>query len=281
MPVLDAEKTVLESITAMYDVCFQAEKKVADFILANPGLAVNANVSELANYSGVSDATVVRFCKHLGYEGYYQMRLLLARDIGRRTVFTDMVSQDETSVRGLFKSIADSAMAAAGATEEKVYLEAADIIRKCSMVHLVAAGNTTSLCKDLGPRLERTGIRCTYSTLAEHYMSHINLGSSSEVVLAISGTGTSKYVVKALELAKQKGMKSIAVTAYQYSPVSRIADLLLLSTPQGKRDNSMFRISRLSEMMVLEVLARILESTMENGNRTIMESEMFLSGTKF
>lgn len=43
----------------------------------------------------------------------------------------------------------------------------------------------------------------------------------------------------------------------------------------------MFRISRLSEMMVLEVLARILESTMENGNRTIMESEMFLSGTKF
>ena len=170
-------------------------------------------------------------------------------------------------------------MAAASATEEKVYLEAADIIRKCSMVHLVAAGNTTSLCKDLGPRLECTGIRCTYSTLAEHYMSHINLGSSSEVVLAISGT--SKYVVKALELAKQKGMKSIAVTAYQYSPVSRIADLLLLSTPQGKRDNSMFRISRLSEMMVLEVLARILESTMENGNRTIMESEMFLSGTKF
>ena len=56
---------------------------------------------------------------------------------------------------------------------------------------------------------------------------------SSEVVLAISGTGTSKYVVKALELAKQKGMKSIAVTAYQYSPVSRIADLLLLSPPRG------------------------------------------------
>ena len=117
MPVLDAEKTVLESITAMYDVCFQAEKKVADFILVNPGLAVNANVSELANYSGVSDATVVRFCKHLGYEGYYQMRLLLARDIGRRTVITDMVSQDETSVRGLFKSIAESALAAASATE--------------------------------------------------------------------------------------------------------------------------------------------------------------------
>ena len=48
-------------------------------------------------------------------------------------------------------------------------------------------------------------------------------------------TGFAGYaaMVKELELAKQKGMKSIAVTAYQYSPVSRIADLLLLSTPRG------------------------------------------------
>lgn len=280
MLVQNSDRTVLETITAMYDACFQAEKKVADFILANPGQAVNANVSELANNSGVSDATVVRFCKHLGYEGYYQMRLLLSRDMGRRSYLANTTSHDETSVRGLFQGIADATMATAGATEEAVYLEAAKVIRDCTMVHLVAAGNTTSLCKDMGPRLERIGIRCTYSTLAEHYMSHINLGSSSEVVLAISGTGTSKYVVKALELAKQKGMKSIAITAYQYSPISRIADLLLLSAPQGKRENSMFRVSRLSEMIVLEVLSRILESTVENGNRTIIESEMFLSETK-
>ena len=79
-----AQKNVLLRITEMYDKIFQAEKKVADFILKNPELAVNANVSELANYSGVSDATVIRLCKHLGYQGYYQMKICLSRDIGRR-----------------------------------------------------------------------------------------------------------------------------------------------------------------------------------------------------
>ena len=63
------QKNVLITITEKYDEIFKAEKKVADFILKNPEVAVNANVSELANYSGVSDATVIRLCKHLGYSG--------------------------------------------------------------------------------------------------------------------------------------------------------------------------------------------------------------------
>ena len=48
------QKNVLITITEKYDEIFKAEKKVADFILKNPEVAVNANVSELANYSGVS-----------------------------------------------------------------------------------------------------------------------------------------------------------------------------------------------------------------------------------
>lgn len=78
------QKNVLITITEKYDEIFKAEKKVADFILKNPEVAVNANVSELANYSGVSDATVIRLCKHLGYSGYYQMKICLSRDMGSR-----------------------------------------------------------------------------------------------------------------------------------------------------------------------------------------------------
>ena len=280
MAVQGTEKTVLEEITATYDDLFQAEKKVADYILANHEAAVNSNVSELANNSGVRDATVIRFCKHLGYEGYYQMRLLLSRDIGRRASALDSPDNAGTSVQSIFQHIADSALAAANATDEKVYRDAVELLRQCTMVHLVAMGNTTSLCQDMGPRLERMGIRCTYSILAEHYMHHIHLGSSTDVVLAISGSGSSKNVVKALNLAREKGMKSIAVTAFQYSPVSRLADYLLLSAPRGKSDTGLFRVSRLNEMMVLETLAIMLENSVISDDVDLVESEMFLSETK-
>ena len=62
-------KTVVEMIREKYNQIFMAERKVADFVLENPERAVNANVSELANLSGVSDATVIRFCKRIGISG--------------------------------------------------------------------------------------------------------------------------------------------------------------------------------------------------------------------
>ena len=75
--ILDRE--VLEVIKEQYDYIFSAERKVADFVLQNPQKAVDSNVSELAKQSGVSDATVVRMCHHIGYTGYYQFRISLAR----------------------------------------------------------------------------------------------------------------------------------------------------------------------------------------------------------
>ena len=61
------DKEVLEVIKEEYDKIFSAEKKVADFVLKYPQKAVESNVSELAKQSGVSDATVVRMCHHIGY----------------------------------------------------------------------------------------------------------------------------------------------------------------------------------------------------------------------
>ena len=77
------ENNVFETIRERYDSIFEAEKKVADYILEYPEKAVDYNVSELADVSGVSDATVIRMCKHIGYQGYYQLRLQLSRDIGK------------------------------------------------------------------------------------------------------------------------------------------------------------------------------------------------------
>ncbi|MEA4965542.1 MAG: MurR/RpiR family transcriptional regulator [Oscillospiraceae bacterium] len=280
MATNEVERTVLDTITGMYDKISQAEKKIAEFILKNTDDAVNSNVSELANHSGVSDATVIRFCKHLGYDGYYQMRLCLSRDMGRNETSYDFCDVTGATSHGLFKRIADSALAAAGTTDERVLKAVVDLILHCSMVHLVAAGNTSSLCMYFGPRLERLGIRCSYNSLPEQYLGHINLARENEIVLAISGSGTSRYVVKALELAGEKGMKTVAITEYQYSPVSRIADYLLLSASGNNSESPVSQTSRLGEMFILEVLYQMLEYTLSNLDVQITEPEMLLSESK-
>lgn len=247
--------TVIKTIKNNYDQIFLAEKKVADFILENPEKAVNANVSELASYSGVSDATVIRLCKHIGYEGYYQLRIELSRDLGRRQVNeADMGHTKADTVSGLFQAFSSNIIEIGKNLDQGKLLECANLIKTGRQVHLVAVGNTSPIAMYTGFRLGRLGIKCTYGSIPEYFMNHVNLADSEDVVIAVSRSGESRQVIQALELAKEKGLKIISITGFEHSPVSKLSDYFLLSNVFGQSFDYYKGYSRLNEIVVIDTL---------------------------
>lgn len=255
------EKTVIETIKENYSQIFLAEKKVADFILENPEVAVNANVSELANYSGVSDATVIRLCKHIGYDGYYQLKICLSRDLGRMQV-SDNELEDASGdkVSSLLYSFASDLISIGKNLDEKTMLECVDLIKTCKQVHIVAVGNTSPLTQYMGFRLGRLGVKCTYNMVPEYFMNHVNLADADDLIIAISQSGSSKQVVQAMELAREKGLKIIAITGHEYSPVSRLADHLLLTNADEQSFNYYKSYSRLRETAIIDALLHFVRN---------------------
>jgi RpiR family transcriptional regulator, carbohydrate utilization regulator len=254
--IMSEKKSVFETIKENYEQMFAAEKKVADFILQNPEKAVNANVSELANYSQVSDATIIRMCKHIGYQGYYQMRIYLSHDLGRKQADTGDMIMEETSgtLKELFSRIASNIFGISDYINIENLQACADLINSCNTVHLVAVGNTSPLIMDMGFRLGRLGIRATYNTISEYFFNHINLAKEGDIVIVVSHSGTSKQVVQAMELAKEKKLKIIAITGSEYSPVSNLADHLLLSKENKPLFEDYGKNSHLNEMAVIDAL---------------------------
>ena len=78
--------------------------------------------------------------------------------------------------------------------------------------HIVGVGNTVPVVLDLGFRLQRQGVCCTYSMLPEHFYNHIILGSDQDSLIAISRSGSSTQVIRAIEMAHKKGMKIVVIT---------------------------------------------------------------------
>lgn len=255
------DEPVREVIQANYDQIFAAEKKVADFILQNPEKAVNANVSELAIFCGVSDATVIRLCKHIGYQGYYQLKICLSRDLGRRQGSeANLKTIKDDTVRGLFASFAADMIDVGKNLDPEILLNCANLVIRCNVVHLVAVGNTSPLAQDLGFRLGRAGVKCTYNMVPEYFMNQVNLADPNDLVIAISQSGTSKQVVQAMELAKEKGLKIIAITGYRHSPVSSLADYLLLSGAENSSFDYSKNYSHLRETAVIDALLYFVTS---------------------
>lgn len=272
--------TVLENIRVNYADMFSAEKKVADCILNDPEKATMMNVSELANMSGVSDATVIRMCKHIGYQGYYQLKIKLSNDLGRNQMMniTDGVNKPN-SIKDIFQVLASNIILTANNLNMETVSTCIELMKKANTVHLIAAGNTSPITCDFGFRLGRFGIRSSYSMIPEYFMNHINLGNENDIILAISRSGSSKQVVQGLELAKEKKMKIIAITGHEFSPVSRLADYLLLI----KEENPLFvdykPESHIYEAAIIDVLLYAIANGDEFSTK-VDDVEMLLSEYK-
>lgn len=205
-----------------------AEKKIADLILAEPALVVDANVSETAFHSGVSEATIIRFCKHLGYSGFYQMKLQLSHDIGRqqRAISTD--SESNQLQRSLNHMGARIQGIAGQLALEDVKLCAA-AISNCSMVHVIGTGQSRVLAMDVVYRLSNLGIRTIGGGDYMCEVPHLLLAPKEDILICISKSGETKRVIHAAEIARERGITVIAITGAQKSPLSKLAKITLSS----------------------------------------------------
>lgn len=222
-------KEVLSVMREKYGKMSAAERKVADFVVQNPHETVECNVADLAKLSGVSDATIIRMCHHMGYTGYYQFRITLARDIGKKQYVNTDEPKSRDAIKCFFREYAENMMAIGKRLDAETMWNCVNLIRNCSMAHIIAIGNTIPLTQYLGFRLGRLGVRSSFGLAAEYYMNHINLAEPKDIVMAISKSGASKPVLMGLELAKEKGLKCIAITSYEQSQIAQMSDYVLLS----------------------------------------------------
>ena len=274
------EMEVLEVIRTNYDEIFSAEKKVADFVLKNPQKAVESNVSELAKLSGVSDATIVRMCHHIGYSGYYQFRITLARDLGKKQYAGTSIPKSSGAVEKLFHEYAKKMLAIGRRMNKETMWNCVNLVKTCKEVHIIAIGNTAVLAQYMDFRLGRLGIKSTYGVSAEYFMNHVNLADPDDIVLAISKTGTSKPVILGMELAKENGLKCIAITDHEQSPVSELADYVLLSRGEDEPFNYYKDYAQTNMMATIDALLTFVTNEDLINKKKADKPEMILSEYK-
>lgn len=278
------EEAVINNIKNNYADISTAEKKVADYILSNTLKVGEMNVSELARSSGVSDATVVRLCKHLGYKGYHQFMIFLARDIGdvsqEKKEHESLFSQkDPASI--IFATYAKYMEQIAENVSTEILMKSAGAVRNAEFVHIIAIGNTNPLTQYMQFRLERVGIRCTGELSQERFLNQVNLASNKDALIAISQSGSSKIVVSTAQLAKDKGLKVIAITANRESPLSRIADFVLCSASHFDSLSYYRNYAHLKETAIVDAFIEFVTNWDKINNTGAFTPELMSADTKY
>lgn len=275
-----SEQHILDSIHLQLDDMFPAERKVAEYILNNPENAAQISITELAELSGTSDATVIRMCKRLGYKGFYQMKICLSSELGyihlmgRKQMASDSMNDSET-----LRLLARNVISLEDNIRPDTLNAIVDLLRSSQQVYTVAVGNSIPSAMDFSFRMNRVGIRTACNTVVENTLNELALGHEHETLVVFSHSGSSKQVLRAMELAKSRGIATVLFTHSSKNSAALMADYCVLTYPVTPLFHHYGIASHLFENALIDLLLyRIICSTNEQEGPD--QVEMLLSEFK-
>lgn len=249
------DKTSL-NINILYDKMGKAEKRIADWILENPGEILPLSIVDLAERCSCSEATIVRFAKRLGLSGYQELKISFAQETNSTSVSTNITSND--SMEEIYDKVCNDIYCSLERTkmvlDTNVLENACKKISCADKIVIFGLGNSASIALDASHKLQRTG--CNAYAYSDNHMqvivaSHL---TNKDVVIAISHSGSSKDIVDALKIAKEAGATTIAITNNGKSPIQKYSDLTLFTASDETKHNILALNSRFAQLSIVNAI---------------------------
>ncbi len=257
-------RTVLMRMRQVAPSAPPSERLIAQLFLDNPAEAVGLSIAQIAERCGTSTTSVVRFYKRIGYAHYKDLRIDLTREVTRERVENPellTVSGDidrDDSLEDIVSKVAlnETLSIADTATmlDTKSLGRAVELLHGARRVVTFGVGASGLVGLDLQQKLTRIGrTAMNWSDPHSAWTSAATLDHHS-VALAVSHSGATTDAVEFLNLAREAGAATIALTNFSDSPLGRAADVVLTTAAR----ETVFRAgalgSRIAQLMVVDCL---------------------------
>ncbi len=245
-------------IQGTYSSLRTAEQRVADFILKHAEELIYLTVTELAERTQTSESTVVRLCQKIGYKGYQEFKIMLARDLvgPAETVYEEIDSSDSlTALKSkVFQANAQALKDTIEVLADDELGKAVAALAKARRVEIYGIGGSAPLAFDAYHKFMKLGICATWLNDSDLMAMSSSLLDHQDVALGISHTGASRDVCDAMENAQNAGATTICITHRATSPITKASNIRLFTAAKETAFGSDATSSRIAQLTIVDVL---------------------------
>ena len=229
------DKDILSAIGAALPGMSKSHKKIAEYILNYYDKAAFMTAVRLANFTEVSESTVVRFAMELGYDGYPEMRRALQDAMrGKLTsVQRIKVAKDQLGTGDILRQVLLSDIEQIRQTMEQTdsadFEKAVDAIIKAKNIYILGLRSSSFLAKFMGFYFDLffSNSRVISESPDSEVFEQIVRLSQGDLLIAISFPRYSRRTIKTMQYSRNVGAKIIAITDGLASPLTELADISL------------------------------------------------------
>jgi RpiR family carbohydrate utilization transcriptional regulator len=250
---------LIPQIRAALDSLRPAERKVAEVVLADVDFAMRASITDLADRSEVSEPSVTRFCRAVECEGLRDLKLQLARSVATGVPYATKTIAVDDDIKTMIDKVSDAAsegIALMRQTLDPAAMEAAiSALVSARRICVFGVGSGSGLvAADAGLRFLRLDIGANAFTDGHLQRLYAGVMEPGDVALAISHGGRSIEVNESIQIAKERGATTIALTNVG-TPLAWMVDIPLLLRLPSVADPNTPGVSRLVHLCVIDALA--------------------------
>ncbi len=238
--------------------------RIARTISENPTIVVDSTITQIAAACETSVASVVRFCRAVGIDGYAALRMMLATELGRESVqfaastgFGSEISPADTLQEATAKVAALELLAIEETIANLDYGALASVVEavdEADRILLFGIGASGLAASDLGHKLLRIGHTAIVLSDAHEARAVAALGARKTVAIGFSHSGTTFETLRFLQTARSVASTTVAVTGTSGSPLAGEADHTLVTHAREPRLRAGAMVSRVAQLAMVDFL---------------------------
>lgn len=235
-----------------------SERKVTKALVDDPDWFSRATLSEIALRTGVSEPTVVRFARSLGFEGFQDFRYYLIGNLASPPSPIHSVIGEDDDLHSVVNKVFDGSIRALSdlrdTLDEKAVESAVDTLMNASDIIVLGFGASGIVGQDMAQKFPLFAKPVNAPIDAHQQFMAATLARESSAVVAISNTAATMEVRISAAEARRQGARVIAISGRE-GPLTEIADISIITGFSEDTNEFTPTSSRLAHLAVIDVLA--------------------------
>lgn len=256
------------------------ERLIAKCVLADPERIITSRIAEIKQASGASVGSIVAFCRRLGLKGFADLKIALAREMAQSALPVGDGHRTGSLFQRVLHFHGECLEETVLINSEETFDQVAEALKKARKIEIFSIGLSypvayTAYCKFLLVGLPASS----------QFDSHIQLINATQlkqgdIAFGISCSGNTRETVQCLQVARERGARTICLTNAMKSPITTYSDLCLYATPSEVNYFQAPLASRVTQLAVLDALFVSLALSFRNRTATRLQQTAHELGTR-
>lgn len=245
----------------------KTETRIASYFIEVNQDIINKTISELSQEIGVSESTIFKFVKKIGYAGFQDFKISLASNyksdseqITKTNVFSDITEDD--SLNDIFQKVIIPKVKfleyLLETINEELIKEATEMIHQSDTLFFSGVGGSSVIAYDSFHKFLRTDFQCQFISDFNLQLTYSKKTDKNCLAFLFSHSGTTKEVIELATSLKKNGAKIISLTGNYGTPLEELSDISFVVSSEESALRSQTLSSRILYMTIIDILYVII-----------------------